>query len=241
MDRFSVAGKRVLVTGSTQGIGAMIASGFAEAGASVVVTGRDETAVASCAKELSCDGVVGDLSTEAGCRDLAGAVGDVDVLVNNAGGASLAPIDAFDEAAWESVLAVNLKGVSHLTRFLLPGLRSRSTAPDPARVINIGSISGLRVGNLDNYSYGASKAALHHFTQHLAARIAPDVTVNAIAPGPFRSRLTGARIESVAPAVPMQRIGIDADIAGAAIYLASPAASWITGTILTVDGGFSLT
>jgi NAD(P)-dependent dehydrogenase (short-subunit alcohol dehydrogenase family) len=241
MDRFSVAGKRVLVTGASQGIGAMIAAGFADAGASVVVTGRDDAAIAARAKELSCEAVVGDLATEEGCRQVADAAGDIEVLVNNAGAATFAPFDAFDEAAWERVLAVNLKGVSHLTRFLLDGLQRRAEAHDPSRVINIGSIAGLRVGNLDNYAYAASKAALHHFTQHLARRLAPAVTVNAIAPGPFRSRLTGDVIESVAPAVPMQRIGDEADIAGAALYLASPAASWITGTILTVDGGLSLT
>jgi len=188
MDRFSVAGKRVVVTGASQGIGAMIAAGFASAGASVVVTGRDEAAVAARAKELSCDAVVGDLATEHGCREIADAVGDVDVLVNNAGAATFAPLDEFDEAAWEAVLAVNLKGVSHLTRFLLPGLRRRALADQPARVINIGSIAGLRVGDLDNYAYGASKAALHHFTQHLARRLAPSITVNAIGTDPVRSR-----------------------------------------------------
>jgi NAD(P)-dependent dehydrogenase (short-subunit alcohol dehydrogenase family) len=172
---------------------------------------------------------------------VADAVGAVGVLVNNAGVASAAPFEEFDEAAWESVLAVNLKGVSHLTRFLLPGLRASAGAGDPARVINIGSISGARVGNMDNYAYASSKAALHHFTRHLARRLAPDVTVNAISPGPFASRMTEGVIDSVAPAVPMQRVGCATDIAAAAVYLASPAAAWVTGNILTVDGGLSLT
>jgi NAD(P)-dependent dehydrogenase (short-subunit alcohol dehydrogenase family) len=241
MDRFSVAAKRVLVTGGSQGIGAMIAAGFAAAGASVVISGRDETAVGTRARELSCDAVVADLSTEAGCRRLATDVGPVDVLVNNAGAASMAPLEDFDDAAWDDVLAVNLKGVAHLTRFMLPGLRSRSAPDDPARVVNIGSISGERVGNLDNFAYTSSKAGLHHLTRHLARRLAPSVTVNAIAPGPFASRLTAGVIDAVAPAVPLQRVGCPDDIASAAIYLASPAASWVTGTILTVDGGLSLT
>ena len=155
------------------------------------------------------------------------------------------PFEEFDEESWESVLTVNLKGVSHLTRFLLPMLRATARDDAPSRVINIGSISGERVGELDNYAYTSSKAALHHFTKHLARRLAPEITVNAIAPGPFESRMMAPILErhgdAIAKTVPLQRIGAPEDIAAAAIYLASPAGSWVTGTVLTVDGGVSLT
>ena len=209
--------------------------------------------MADRARELSergtCVALPGDVSTEAGCRALADAFAQhedgLDVLVNNAGAASMQPFEAFDEQAWESVLAVNLKGVSHLTRFLLPLLRATARDDAPSRVINIGSISGERVGELDNYAYTSSKAALHHFTRHLARRLAPSITVNAIAPGPFESRMMAPILarhaDAIAQAVPMRRIGAPDDIAGAAIYLASPAAAWVTGAVLTVDGGVSLT
>ncbi len=197
----------------------------------------------------TCVALPADVSTEAGCRSLADTYAQhedgLDVLVNNAGGASMRPFEDFDEQAWESVLSVNLKGVSHLTRFLLPSLRVTARDDAPARVINIGSISGERVGELDNYAYTSSKAALHHFTRHLARRLAPAITVNAIAPGPFDSRMMAPILErhaeAIAKTVPMQRIGVPDDIAGAAIYLASPAAAWVTGTVLTIDGGVSLT
>jgi NAD(P)-dependent dehydrogenase (short-subunit alcohol dehydrogenase family) len=254
-DLFTVAGRRVVVTGGSHGIGAMIAGGFVDAGAHVVICGRDADAIRMRAKELSgrgrgeCIAEVADVSTEDGCCALAGAVrahfDELDVLVNNAGGASTAPFEEFDEAHWEGVLAVNLKGVSHLTRMLLPALRASATEGAPARVVNIGSISGERVGDLDNYAYVASKAAVHHFTRHLARRLAPDVTVNAIAPGPFESRMMAPILErhadAIAATVPLRRIGIPDDVAAAAVYLASPAASWVTGTVLTVDGGVSLT
>src|SRR5581483_2822550 len=112
---FDVAAKRVVVTGAAQGLGAMVADGFATAGASVLITGRDKELLSAQAHEF----VVGDVATEEGCRALAEAIGPVDVLVNNAGIGSQAPFEDFDEQAWESVLAVNLKGTSHLTRFLL--------------------------------------------------------------------------------------------------------------------------
>jgi NAD(P)-dependent dehydrogenase (short-subunit alcohol dehydrogenase family) len=226
-----------VVTGAAQGLGALVADGFAQAGASVLVTGRDKETLAAQSHEF----VVGDVATEDGCRLLAEAIGAVDVLVNNAGIGSMAPFEEFDEAAWESVLAVNLKGTSHVTRFLLPALRRASRHDDPARVINIGSIAADRVGNMDNFAYTSSKAALHHFTKHLARKLAPDITVNAISPGPFPSRLTVDVLEKVARTVPMGRAGAEPDIAGAAIYLASAAGAWVTGSILTVDGGLSLT
>jgi NAD(P)-dependent dehydrogenase (short-subunit alcohol dehydrogenase family) len=253
MSLFSVTAKRILVTGGSHGIGAMIAGGYADAGARVSICGRDEIALADRARELSergsCVALPGDVSTEAGCRALADVYAQhedgLDVLVNNAGAASMQPFEAFDEQAWESVLAVNLKGVSHLTRFLLPLLRATARADAPSRVINIGSISGERVGELDNYAYTSSKAALHHFTRHLARRLAPSITVNAIAPGPFESRMMAPILarhaDAIAKTVPLGRIGAPDDIASAAIYLASPAAAWVTGAVLTVDGGVSLT
>jgi NAD(P)-dependent dehydrogenase (short-subunit alcohol dehydrogenase family) len=246
MDPFSVAGRRVLVTGASQGIGALLAEGFAAAGASVILTGRDKDALEERSAALGATALLGDLSTEAGCRALADAVDGLDpgglhVLVNNAGRASLAPFEQFDEAAWEDALSVNVKGTSHLTRFLLPALRSTASPDDPARVINIGSIAGERVGDLDNFGYTTSKAALHHLTRHLARKLAPDVTVNAIAPGPFASRMTARFIDDMARHVPLGRVGRRDDIASAAIYLASPAGSWVTGSILTIDGGVSLT
>src|SRR4051794_13454351 len=233
---FDVSGKRVVVTGAAQGLGSLIANGFAAAGASVLVTGRDKETLTAQSHPF----IVGDLATEAGCQSLAEAIGSVDVLVNNAGIGSTAPFESFDEEAWESVLAVNVKGTSHMTRFLLPALRDASREGDPARVINIGSIAANRVGNVDNYAYTASKAALHHFTRHLARRLAPTITVNAISPGPFPSRLTRDVLDGVARAVPLGRVGAENDIAGAAIYLASAAGAWVTGSILTVDGGLSL-
>jgi NAD(P)-dependent dehydrogenase (short-subunit alcohol dehydrogenase family) len=251
-DLFSVAGARIVITGGSHGIGAMLAAGLTEAGATVVIVGRDRYAlerVAAAAPAGRCTPLEGDVSTEDGCRQIAEAVLDadprLDVLINNAGTAFDAAIEDLDEAAWERVLSVNLKGVSHLTRFLLPGLRAASTPDDPSRILQIGSIAGLRVGSLDNYTYTTSKAALHHFTKHLARRLAPALTVNAIAPGPFASRMMAEVLaehgDALARTVPMQRIGGVDDIVGAARYLCSPAGRWVTGTVLTVDGGLSLT
>ncbi len=167
------------------------------------------------------------------------------ILVNNAGATWGAPLAEFDDAAWDRTLDLNVKGVFHTTKFLLDELRAAGTQDDPARVINIGSIDGIQVPMLETYSYSASKAAVHQLTRHLAAKLAPTVTVNAIAPGPFESKMMAATLEAagdaIASAAPLKRIGRPDDMAGTAIFLASRAASYITGAILPVDGGIATT
>ena len=250
-DLFSIAGKTALVTGGSRGIGLMIARGFVEAGARVYISSRKADVLDEVAAELSkvgeCHAIAADLSTEAECRRLAEAIAaresSLDILVNNAGATWGAPLEQFDEAAWERALALNVKGVFHLTKFLVPLLEEAGSAEEPARVINIGSIDGFKVPLLDNYSYSASKAAVHMLTRHLAKRLAPRITVNAIAPGPFESKMMAAVLdafgEQIAANAPLERIGRPDDMAGAAIYLASRAGAYLTGAVIPVDGGIA--
>ena len=254
-DLFDIDGKRALITGGSRGIGLMIARGFVEAGAKVTVSSRKAEVCDAVAAELSavgeCRSMPADLSTEAECRRLAEQVseaegGQLDILVNNAGATWGAPMDDFDDAAWDRVLDLNVKGVFHLTRFLRGALAAAATPDDPSRVINIGSIDGLHVSALETYSYSASKAAVHHLTRVLAARLAPDlITVNAIAPGPFESKMMAATLESfgeeIRRSVPLGRIGEPTDMAGTAIFLSSRAGRYLTGTVIPVDGGLSTT
>lgn len=248
---FSLDGKTALVTGGSRGIGRMIATGLVQAGAAVYVASRKiadcEAVAAELSKEGRCIAMGANLSTEDGCRSLADALADrephLDILVNNAGATWGAPIEEFDEAAWERVLALNVKGVFHLTKFLLPLLRAAGTEEDPARVINIGSIDGIHVPVLETYSYSASKAAVHQLTRHLARRLAPAITVNAIAPGPFESKMMAATLETfgeqIAASAPLKRIGRPDDMAGTAVFLASRAGSYLTGAVIPVDGGIA--
>jgi NAD(P)-dependent dehydrogenase (short-subunit alcohol dehydrogenase family) len=250
-DLFSIAGKTALVTGGSRGIGRMIATGYVEAGARVYVSSRKAESCAELASELSevgaCIALPADLSTETGCRTLAAALAEreprLDVLVNNAGNTWGAPFEEFDDAAWDRVLSLNVKGVFHTTKFLTPLLRASATAEDPARVINIGSIDGIHVPVLETYSYSASKAAVHQLTRHLAKRLAPSITVNAIAPGPFESKMMAATLEAfgeqIAASAPLKRIGRPDDVAGAAIFLASRAGAYLTGAVIPVDGGIA--
>jgi NAD(P)-dependent dehydrogenase (short-subunit alcohol dehydrogenase family) len=252
-DLFSVESKTVVVTGGTRGIGRMIAGGFVAAGATVVIASRKAEAVADAAAALSkfgsCTGVAADLSTEEGARALAEAVGAyharVDVLVNNAGATWGAPLEEHDGQTWARVLDLNVEGVFHTTKFFLPLLRAAGTLEDPARVINIGSIDGIHVPALETYSYSASKAAVHQLTRHLARQLAPTVTVNAVAPGPFESKMMAATLEAfgeqIAAAAPLKRIGRPDDMAGVALFLASRAGSYVTGAIIPVDGGIATT
>jgi NAD(P)-dependent dehydrogenase (short-subunit alcohol dehydrogenase family) len=251
-DLFAISGKTALVTGGSRGIGEMIVRGFVDAGVKVYLCSRKVEACELLAEELRDAGgdvtaLPADLSTEPACAALAGELEgrerSLDILVNNAGATWGAPLEEFDEAAWERVLGLNVKGVFFTTKYLLPLLRAAGTVEDPARIINIGSIDGLRTPTLETYSYSASKAAVHMLTRHLAKQLAPTITVNAIAPGPFPSKMMRSTLEAfgdqIAAAAPMKRIGRASDMAGAAIYLSSPASSYVTGTVLPVDGGIA--
>lgn len=253
LDLFDISGKRAVVTGGASGIGTMIARGFLQAGASVLIASRKEDSLQAAVADLADLGdvgyVVADLSHEDGCRALGDAVAErwdsLDVLVNNAGATWGSPLDQHDAKSWARVLDLNVEGVFHTTKFLLPLLQAAGTVESPARVINIGSVDGIHVPAMETYSYSASKAAVHQLTRHLAKHLAPEVTVNAIAPGPFQSRMMKATLEAAGDAMsrmmPLKRIGRDEDMAGAAIFFASEASAFITGAVLPVAGGMATT
>lgn len=250
---FSVRGKVALVTGGSRGIGFMIASGLVAAGARVHVAARKQAEVEAAVKELGrqgeAAGVIADLSTQAGTRaladEIAGREGALHVLVNNAGANWGAPLADYPEAGWDKVMALNVKAVFDLTRFLQPRLAAAAAPGDPARVINVGSIDGLQVPLLETYAYSSSKAAVHHLTRVLARKLAPKLTVNAIAPGPFESKMMAETLEKFGDGIrascPLGRIGAPEDMAGVALYLASRAGAYVTGAVIPVDGGISTT
>ncbi len=250
---FSLEGKVALVTGGSRGIGLMIAEGLVAAGARVYVASRKkqacDEAAAALAAQGTCLSLPGDIATHAGTRALADALAErepaLHVLVNNAGANWGAPLEEYPEAGWDKVMALNVKGPFDLTRFLVPQLRAASAPGDPARVINVGSIDGLQVPALDTFAYSSSKAAVHHLTRVLARKLAPDVTVNAIAPGPFESKMMAETLRTFGDAIrgscPLGRIGEPEDMAGVAIYLASRAGAYVNGAVIPVDGGISTT
>jgi NAD(P)-dependent dehydrogenase (short-subunit alcohol dehydrogenase family) len=247
---FSVKGKVALVTGGGQGIGLMIAEGLAGAGAKTYISSRKKDVIEEVAKELSkngeCIAIQADLSTEEGCialaEELKSRETQLDILVNNAGNNWGAPLEEFPDEAFDRCFALNVKGVFHTTVKLLPLLRKSASAEDPARVINIGSVDGIRAPFLDTYAYSATKAAVLHMTRVLSRKLAPDkITVNAVAPGPFESKMMHATLErfgdTIKNSLPMGRIGEPEDMAGVTIYLASRAGSYLTGAVIPVDGG----
>ena len=251
---FSIAGKVALVTGGSRGIGLMIARAYLEAGAKVYISSRKKEASASAAKELSeigpCLSIPADLSTTEGCRhladELAGREQALHILVNNAGAAWGAPLEEYPEAGFDKVMDTNVKGVFFLTQYLLPLLERAARPEDPARVINVGSIDGIKVPFIDNYAYSPSKAAVHHMTRVLAVKLGErGITVNAIAPGPFESQMTKWLLENhkqtIEASCPLKRIGRPSDMAGVAIYLASRAGAYVNGVVIPIDGGISIT
>jgi NAD(P)-dependent dehydrogenase (short-subunit alcohol dehydrogenase family) len=251
-DLFSIEGKVAVVTGGSRGIGLMIARGFVEAGARVYISSRKADVCDEVARELSgsgeCISAPADLSKLDGIDALVDRVSEresqLDILVNNAGAAWGAPLEEYPEDGFDKVMDLNVKAPFFLTTRFLPLLRKSGSPDDPARVINIGSVDGIRVPVLQNYAYSASKAGIHMLTRHLAHHLVDDrITVNAIAPGPFPSKMTAFIFEAgediVASQVPMGRVGRPEDVAGTAIYLSSKAGAYLTGAVIPVDGGVS--
>jgi len=246
---FSLAGKHALVTGGSRGIGEMIARAYVAAGAQVLIASRDGSACDALADELgdSCRAVVADLSTPEGVEELAAATAawtdHLDVLVNNAGATWGARLGEYPAEGFDKVMDLNVRAVFLLTQALLPQLRAAASVADPARVLMIGSVDGLSVPVFDSFAYSASKAAVHQLSTHLAAALAPEhVTVNALAPGLFPSKMTAflfADEEAVTARIPLGRPGRLEDIGGMAIALASRAGSYVTGTVLPIDGGYA--
>lgn len=251
---FGLDGKLAVVTGGSRGIGYMIAEGLLAAGCRVIISARKVEQLSAAAERLStrgeCLAIPADLSTPQGCEAFAGAVADhsgcLDILVNNAGASWGADLDSFPVSGWNKVMDINVRGPFLLTQHLLPQLRAAADFADPARVVNVASIDGLRVPRMQTYSYSASKAAIIMLTRHLGRRLADEhITVNAIAPGPFDSKMMAFALDdpesraAIAAEIPLGRIGVPDDMAGAAIYLASRAGSYLTGAVLPVGGGMA--
>lgn len=251
---FSVRGKVALVTGGSRGLGEMIARAYVENGAKVYITARKAEACDALARELSqfgdCISIPADLSRMEEIDRLAAELGRrekrLDILVNNAGASWGASFAEFPEAGWDKVMDLNVKSVFFLTQRLLPLLEAAASAQDYARVINIGSIEGIRTSHLETYSYAASKAGVNHLTRMMAKFLAPKhIAVNGIAPGYFPSKMTAGIAEADTRAVlegtPMKRMGGPDDMAGIALYLASRASAFTCGAVIPVDGGLATT
>lgn len=247
---FNLKGKIALVTGGSRGIGAMIAEGFVRNGVKTYISSRKSDPCDKKAKELSkygeCISIPADLTDMNEMDKLVTKIKDketkLNILVNNAGAAWGASFDDFPEIGWDKVMDTNVKSIFFLTQKLVDILETSASTSDPSRIINIGSIDGLGIPRAETYSYPASKAAVHQLTKVLANRLANrNINVNAIAPGPFESNMMAHTLEEygeqIKSSVPRGRIGVPEDMAGASIFLSSKASSYITGSIIPVDGG----
>jgi len=245
-------------TGS-RGIGLMIAKAYVENGAKVYVSSRKKEACDLVARELTRLGpgtaisMPADISSDAGCKELAERIGRretrIDVLVNNAGVTWGSPFETFPEMAWERVMTLNVASVFHMTRACVPLLREASEGNlNPSHVINITSVAGHPDSAPPNDiapSYSASKAACNKLTRTLAGFLNKyNICVNAIAPAVFPSRMTHDHMladedrKAVTRSIhPVGRVGNELDMAGAALFLASKASAFVTGTVLNLDGG----
>ncbi|KAE9377903.1 short-chain dehydrogenase/reductase-like protein sdr [Stipitochalara longipes BDJ] len=249
---FNVKGKVVLVTGGAKGIGRMISEGFVQNGAKVYISSRDAKACEQACKELNALGkgsayaIPADFYKLEDCKRLAEELKKrepkLHVLVNNSGSNWGAPYDEFPDSAWTRVLTLNLTRVFTITQAVTPLLEAAATKDDPARIINIGSVDGLRVPSLETFSYSASKAGLHQLSRVLANHLGKrNITSNALACGPFESKMMAATLktfgETIVAGIPLGRIGSPEDVAGACLFLSSRAGAYVNGATIALDGG----
>jgi len=258
---FNVKGKIALVTGGSSGIGKMIASAFVQNGAKVYIAARKEAQLKEATAEISktapgsVDYIVANVGSKAGCEALIEEFkkreSRLHILVNNSGITWGGPFDDYpEEKGWDNVFAVNVKSIFYMTAGLSDLLMKDANNLDPGRVINISSIASVdpqsenplsSEGN-GTWSYQPSKAAVNHLTSSLAVKLAPHhVTVNAILPGIFPSKMTAFGIKTSKDVFlagqPTGRYGSPEDMAGVALFLASPASAHVTGTHTLLDGG----
>jgi NAD(P)-dependent dehydrogenase (short-subunit alcohol dehydrogenase family) len=244
-----LTGRTAVVIGATSGIGKAIALGLAEAGADVVPTGRREQLATEAAREIESRGrrslaITADVSDTSSIQALADAVikefGKVDILVNAAGRTVRRPTVDVSDAEWNGIMDTNLTGMLRACRVFGRHMIERRYG----RIINIGSLTSV-VALYEVAAYAASKAGVAALTKSLAVEWAPQgVCVNAILPGVFRTALNEGLLDGtdrgreLLTRTPMRRFGQPEEVAGAAVFLASEAASFVTGHLLAVDGGF---
>ncbi|KAL2842028.1 hypothetical protein BJY01DRAFT_256856 [Aspergillus pseudoustus] len=251
---FNVRNAVVLVTGGATGVGEMAAQAFVQNGARVIIASRKESALRETTDRLNalgpgmCEYEVADLKDRAGCDDLVKKIkartDRLAVLVNNTGVSWGAPYDDFPEHGWDKVMALNVKAIFYMTAGLQPLLRAAATVDAPARIINIASVAGIQT--IDVTADGASKAACIHLSKILASKLAPlHITVNCICPGLFPSKMTSFGIakyrDTLLRRQPTGRIGTPSDLGGVVIFLSSAAAAHLTGNVLVLDGGSTVT
>ena len=242
-----LAGQVALVTGGSRGIGLAIAQELGRAGARVAIVARNGEAAEAAAASLEGDGHRGyscDVSqatdVNAVVAELEEDLGPVDILVNNAGITRDNIFIRMKEEQWDEVLAVNLKGAYNMTRALARGMMKRRSGV----ILNITSVVGV-VGNAGQANYAASKAGLIGFTKSIAKELAPrGIRCNAIAPGFITTDMTAelpeAALTEIQERIPLGRFGDPGDVGGLVRFLAGPAARYITGQVVAVDGGMAI-